>query len=494
MSKLTALAWWRDLVAAILILAGLLAFVSNLNAFFLSDDFVLLSWTHVNTPSAIADFFDPHTEWFYRPLVKLVYWAGQTVFGLHAAPFHLFSLALHGANSYLIYRIVRQSGTWPARISELAGIAAALVFLLNPHHAETVSWVSAVGDLLGVFCILLNLLLFRQYIEVGGFVKLAGALGLFAVGLLSRETVVLLPGLLLLQSLTGASRTKQSLQRFLPAFASHIVLLLVYGFAQTIGKATGQTGIARGGLQFHPLNLDSILLGILDYAHGLVPGGTILQGASLDTLSKLVWGEWAALIALAAVLWRLKQHTALFGLGWLLFTPLVFVFFSPPTDRYFYLPAVGFAILLGSLLGTMLERAAKWKIPGARASTTVALLAVALFLVAQGATLTGKVLAWRDAGLVSGGVLHDIREAAPDPHSYAGFYITGLPVFRSGIPVFQNGLQEAVQLTYDDTSLAAHASDCATLQKTADLPRYSLFFRYKENGAQQFSIPQNCLP
>lgn len=503
MSRLLMLARRRDSIAAfsiaaILIVAELPAFVPNLNAFFLSDDFVLLSWTHVGTPSAVAAFFDPHTEWFYRPMVKLVYWAGQGLFGLHAVPFHLFSLALHAANAYLVYRTVRQQGAWSARISEMVGMVAALLFLLDPHHAETVSWISAVGDLMGAFCMLLNLLLFRRYIEKGGPAKLVGALGLFAVGLLSRETVVLLPGLLLLQTLTGARGTKQRWRRLLPAFGWHVALLSIYLFVQNAGKAAGQTGMARGGLQFHPLNLDSVLLGILDYTHGLVPGGTLLLGASLDTLKLLIWVEWAALVALAAVLWRLKQQTALFGLAWLLFTPLVFVFFSPPTDRYFYLPSVGFAILFGSLLGGLLERAAKWNASGRRAAsstlTGAAALALALLLSARGADVTGKVLAWRAAGQVSGGVLHDIHQAAPNPHSYAGFYLTGLPVLQGGIPIFQNGLQEAVQLTYGDTTLAAHTTDCTTLQKATDLPRYTLFFQYKENGAQQFSSPQSCPP
>ena len=38
-----------DWIAALLIACGLLVFVPNLNAYFLSDDFVLLSWTRVHS-------------------------------------------------------------------------------------------------------------------------------------------------------------------------------------------------------------------------------------------------------------------------------------------------------------------------------------------------------------------------------------------------------------------------------------------------------------
>src|SRR5438874_1654292 len=95
-----------DLAAAFLIACGLLVFVPNLNAYFISDDFVLLSWTRVHSIGEALAFFDPHTFWFYRPLVKVVYWAGQDLFGLRAAPLHLFSHILDGSNAYLVYRLM----------------------------------------------------------------------------------------------------------------------------------------------------------------------------------------------------------------------------------------------------------------------------------------------------------------------------------------------------------------------------------------------------
>lgn len=154
----------KGLVAAGLLACGLAAFAPNLNSYFLADDFVLLAWTHPDSVRHVLDFFDPNTFWFYRPLVKLYYWLGQTIFGLHAAPFHFFSLILHGINGYLLYRLVaRLPGT-----SWATGLAAGLIFLLDPHHAETVSWVAATGDLVAGFCILGNVVdcQVRMYQEV----------------------------------------------------------------------------------------------------------------------------------------------------------------------------------------------------------------------------------------------------------------------------------------------------------------------------------------
>lgn len=478
---------YRDGAAAILILCGLLVFAANLNAFFLSDDFVLLSWTRTHSAGDVAAFFDPNTPWFYRPIVKLVYWAGQAVFGLHAAPFHLFSMLLHGANAFLLYRLVARHATWTA------GIAAALIFLLDPHHAETVSWISAVGDLLGTLCILANLLLFRRFMALRSYPALALALALFAVGLLSRETVALLPGLLALQEVVIGGKRGVGKGEIGAAATGYVAVLGAYLLVQRIGAPVSGGGFTRGGLAFHMLNLDSILLGLLDYAHRLLPGGEVPASASLDVLKALVWVEWLIIVAAAVALWRWRQRLVLFGLLWLLLTPLAFIFFSAPTDRYFYLPSIGYAIFLGTLLSLLPRLAGHIHRPGLRPlGLGGAAVALVLLLTLRGATLAGRVFAWKAAGETSGGILHDLRAAEPDPHDYTAFYLVDVPLFRAGIPVFQNGLLEAVQDVYNNTTIAAYSTNCATLQKQTDLPRYSLFFQCKLDGAQQLPTVQDC--
>lgn len=479
----------RDWVAAFLLLCALAPYAPNLDAFFLSDDFVLLSWTHVRSLNEVPGFFDPSTEWFYRPLVKLVYWAGQGMFGFRAAPFHLLSLLLHLANAYLLYRLVSRS-----RLGWTAGLAAALVFMLDPHHAETVSWVSAVGDLIGTLCILANLLLLRGYLRGGRPIYVAPALALFAAGLLARETALLLPGLallylLLVETRPALSRARRGLALWL---GGYVVIAAGYLALLRLGSGGAGGGLARGGLEFRPLNPDSVLLGLLDYAHRLVPAGEALANAPLDVLRVLVWGEWAALLLLGLALWRLRLTYVLFGLAWLLLAPAAFIFFSPPTDRYFYLPSVGFAIFFGCLLASLLALAARcaraWRV-GARALACLFLVGL---LLTHGATLTSRVAEWRAAGHASGGIVNDLRRTVPDPEDYAAYFFVDLPIFLEGVPIFQNGLQQAVQLTYDNPTIAAQAATCTQLQAQPEFPRYSYFFRYKPNGVTQLASPQDC--
>lgn len=479
----------RDWVAAFLLLCALAPFAPNLDAFFLSDDFVLLSWTHVDSPEQVFGFFDPGTEWFYRPLVKLVFWAGQSLLGFRAAPFHVLSLVLHLANAYLLYRFVSRS-----RFGWTAGLATGLLFMLDAHHAETVSWSSALGDLIGTLCILANLLLLRRYLEGGRLIYAAPALLLFALGLLARETVLLLPGLALMYLLIVMPREllQQWWRGLVTWLVGYVVVAGGYLAVLRLGSTNASGGLARGGLEFHPLNVDSILLGLLDYAHRLVPGGGYLTHAPLEVLRELVWVEWAALLLLAFFLWRLRLRLMLFGLAWVLFSPAAFIFFSPPTDRYFYLPTIGFAIVFGCLLGGSPRLLALWGPGWRRGAIAVACLALVGMLLTRGVELSSRVGVWRSAGHASGGIVHDMRQAVPQPQDYAAFYFVDLPIFLEGVPVFQNGLQQAVQQTYDNPTIAATALGCDQLAAIPEFPRYSYFFSYKPNGLTQLASAQEC--
>jgi hypothetical protein len=506
------------------IFLALAAFIPAIRSYFLSDDFVLLGWTHVGTPGEVAAFFDPHTFWFYRPLVKVYYWLGQSLFGLNPEPFHIFSILLHGANAYLVYYlasdVVKGQGSRvrgqepdlslasPIRNPQSAirnrnrGLLAALIFLFIPYHAETVSWIAATGDLLAALGILSCLLLMRQYWRSGRAIYLLVSLLIFTFALFARETAVLLLPLLILDLLTvtmdgrrwtvddgstgtGSASTVHRLPStvYRPsstvALALYLLPFLLYIALQSGG---GQVLTGRGGLSFHSLNVESVLLGVMQYVHGLIPGGSLLAQLPLDTQRVLVWVEIAVVLLLAFLLWRVRLRVALFGLAWMLLTPLVFVFFSPPTDRYFYLPSIGYAMFIASILVDLPRLLSKWAPSLYRPARLVAALLALTLLLAEVVPLLNKEAAWRLAGEESRAVFRDTQQIAPDPRDYTAFFYIDLPPTINGVPTFGNGLQEAVQLLYDNPTLVASSTTCDQLLAQQELPRYLYLLRYNGNG------------
>jgi hypothetical protein len=108
---------------------------------------------------------------------------------------------------------------------------------------------------------------------------------------------------------------------------------------------------------------------------------------------------------------------------------------------------------------------------------------VALALVlTEVVPLLNREAAWRFAGEESRIVFRDTQGIVPDPRDYSTFFYIDLPSTIAGVPAFGNGLQEAVQLHYDNPTLVATSTTCAQLLSQQDLPHYFYLLRYTGNG------------
>ena len=104
-------------------------------------------------------------NWF--PLTWLSLMLDAEVFGDRAASFHFTNVALHAANTVLLFALLAQ-----ATGSRGKSAFVAALFALHPLHVESVAWISERKDVLSVFFGLLSLLAYVQYIEasqVGNF-------------------------------------------------------------------------------------------------------------------------------------------------------------------------------------------------------------------------------------------------------------------------------------------------------------------------------------
>lgn len=130
---------------------------------------------------------------YYRPLVLVSFAVDRALFGLWAPGHHLHSLAWHLLAVALLHRLLRQLLPWDQ------ALAGAAIFALHPAQSEAVAWISARNDPMAAalgFGALLTVLP-----RDAGRARLVGG-GLLAwAALMSKESVVLLPLLLLLLDL-----------------------------------------------------------------------------------------------------------------------------------------------------------------------------------------------------------------------------------------------------------------------------------------------------
>ncbi len=301
----------------------------------------------------------------YRPLTTLSYLLNYSVFGNGPRPpgYHWSNLALHAVNVALVYALglMVLGETAPAW-------ALAAIWGLHPLLTESVTNIVGRADLLAAFGVLAGLLCYVRSASAAGRRRLAWLAGMAAaqaIGLFSKESAVVLPGLMLVYDLTWFDRT--AWRRRAPAYAAlalpfaaffylraqahlHMVLPFTDNPLADAGFWTARLTAFKVIGKFLWLFLWPARLSA-DYSYNAVP---------LFSWQDWTWEDAKALIGLAvclgaalvavilAVRGRRTEKPMLFFLGFF------FVAISPTSnlivfvgsimaERFLYLPAVGLA-------------------------------------------------------------------------------------------------------------------------------------------------------
>ena len=314
---------------------------------------------------------------YYRPVWVLSLAVNHAVWGKRAPGYHLSNVLLHALASALVAWLV----------FELAGSAAAAavagaLFAVHPVHAEAVAWVSARNELLlGVF-LLLAFVFYLRFRRGAGAAAGAASFGFFTLALLSKETAVVFPAIVLLHEWagrrwgrdTGASAAARAPGAGTPGAAVRPVA--AYGFAILL-VATAAAFLVLRAFLVAPLPAHDPLATRLASAPGIVLENLRLLFVPVglrvlhtfepvaSPFSAPALGPLAVLLAIAACLplaFRLHRGVGL-GLGWILLALVpvsglaALLQPTPIAERYLYLPSIGWALALGSLLAALSARA-----------------------------------------------------------------------------------------------------------------------------------------
>jgi tetratricopeptide (TPR) repeat protein len=348
----------------------------------------------------------------WHPLTWLSHMLDWQLYGPNPAGHHATSVLLHLAAALLLFQVFqRMTGA----LWQSACIAA--LFALHPLRAESVAWVAERKDVLGAFFWMLTMGAYARYAQArtAGPARGPGAdvarrrrrdyalaLVFFALGLMSKPTLVTLPCVLLLLDywplgrLSGApeSRGLRSLVfEKLPFFALSAASGAITFFAQ-------QSGGAVGLLELLPLEL-RLANALVSYVAYI---GKMLWPLKLAVYypydeNLTVWQVAAAALLLAAVTagalrFGKKQPYLPVGWFWYLGTlvpmiGLVQVGGQAMADRYTYIPTIGLSVVIAMGVPDALRR---WRL-----SPTLAALPAGLALVILLALGRSQASRWQNS-------------------------------------------------------------------------------------------------
>lgn len=172
------------------IIFSLLIFLPSIGNFFSSDDWFHLRITQITSFQQFLNFFSfSHTAQsaaFYRPLsTQVFFYIFQSLFGLVSWSYYLFVLCCFGYSLYLLYQFaIRQLN------SHIHAKIAVLIYGVSVSNFTRIYFLSAFQEISLVIFSLLSLLYFPKS-------KVKGVM-FFVLALLSKETAIILPILLLI--------------------------------------------------------------------------------------------------------------------------------------------------------------------------------------------------------------------------------------------------------------------------------------------------------
>ncbi|MBZ5664312.1 MAG: tetratricopeptide repeat protein [Acidobacteriia bacterium] len=353
---------------------------------------------------------------YYRPLFLLWLRLNYALFGENPAGWHGASVLCHVAATYLVFRVAQQL----ARDRTIAFVAA-LFFGLHPAHVENVAWISGVTDPLMASCALGSCSAFLSFRESRKASQFVLSLGLFALALLSKETAIVLPLLIVALSLIrpqdrtqdqASGKSKTAAREAAP----YALLVLIYIGVRyrTLGGlahptiAISWTEMFLSGPSVVLFYVKHLLLPLrlsefyaIDYVHSATGTSVLLPLCVLLTVG---------LVLYYCIRTLPQKQVAFFALAVIVLPLLPVLDLRSLTagdivhDRYLYLPSAGFALLVALSIAALGQRMTDRQ----RIIVPAALTGV-LALLFAGLTLAEQMQWANDIALYTRGL-----ESAPD--------------------------------------------------------------------------------
>jgi tetratricopeptide (TPR) repeat protein len=335
----------------------------------------------------------------YRPLATLTYAVEHHFFGLNPLVYHLNNILLHLLCTLLFYVFLRRMGA-----SLFISFCAAMLFGIHPMRVESVAWVTERKDVLYSLFFLLSMILYLQWYRKKRLLFYLLALAAFILALLSKIQAVALPVILLLMDYYHEKRfsLRQLIDKtpfLILSLATGILGIFILGSQGTLITESTIPGWQR------------IFIGTYSLCVYLVKSVFPYQLSAIypnpASLSLLFYLSAAAVLVLAAVVWRFGKSVRELVFGSLFFlVNIVFVLQvlgagqAFLADRFTYLAYGGLFFLIAWGLNFLMNSRVK----------PFLLLFITAYLIVLGAGTWDRVKVWR----TSESLFTDVIRKFPD--------------------------------------------------------------------------------
>ncbi len=287
-----------------------------------------------------TDAFLSSNKFYYRPILNLSFMFDTQFSGGLAFFYHLSNILLHILAVMLIFCFFQK-----IKYSKTTSFFLSLIFLVHPVLTQAVAWLPGRNDSLVAIFALLTFISFLKFLENPKFKRYLAYLLFFFVSLLTKETAVFLPILIIFYFLFIDSGKLLKSDKYLLALGSMAVAFVWFIIRRLV----------LGG---EPINYVGAVIGIVNNTSAiLISFGKVLLPFNLSVIPTLAdsttfFGVISLIIILAAIFTskQKRNNRIIFGIFWFSFflLPSFIPFNNLPyfLEHRLYLSLVGFLIVI----------------------------------------------------------------------------------------------------------------------------------------------------
>ncbi len=310
----------------------------------------------------------------WHPLTWLSHMLDCQLYGLNPWGHHLTSVLLHAFNAALLFGLLQKLTGATGR-----SMFVALLFGIHPLRVESVAWVAERKDVLSGAFWLLTIWSYAEWVRRaaatkarGAWISFASSLSFFALGLMSKPSVITLPCVLLLLDYWPLARFDAG---FLSKGRSHLALIVektpYFLLALTASVVTFLVQRSGGAMKGAAMFSFSSRAGnaLVSYCRYL---GKLVFPVKLAVFYPY-FGSWPipiilvcglVLLVISILAIRGRKSRPWFFVGWFWYVGtlvpmigLIQVGTQAMADRYSYLPMIGLSMVIAWGTNEALERA-----------------------------------------------------------------------------------------------------------------------------------------
>ncbi len=306
-------------------------------------------------------YFEMSAEQSYRPIVTLSYMLEYPIWETNPTGYHLTNLILHLLVAVILFKVLILF------FDKWAGFAGALIYAIHPLTTEVVNSIGFREDILCALFLLLSVLLYKSFQAKNRCFYLVLSLVTFILSLLSKEMAITLPILLILIDFSfGESIANKKRWSVYSVYFLITILYLILRFKIIYSEPDEKLSYYGGSFITALMSIPKLILTYIQliiFPHPLSVDRYINPIQSINNL--YFWFGLVSIIIIIFAAVKLKKGYRL-GILWFLISLLPVLnlvpIYNPFAERYMYIPLIGIAILIASLLSRFRQNIFIWAI------------------------------------------------------------------------------------------------------------------------------------